>query len=135
VQLAEGNITSYRFQNGTSALRPKLDHRYELTLDNQAFAFTVQNGLRNAEGTAYGNGALYMIEYQGQRFEYHLPGLGWDTVITSIADIDLDGKPDFFISIPSSDGHSEVLLLSSQGKAGRNTPTATLSSIRDSGGC
>jgi hypothetical protein len=91
--------------------------------------FTVRNGFRTKDGRAYGEGAQYTIEYDGQRYEYSLGTRGWDSTILSIADIDGDGKPDFHIA--TGDG-AEFILLSSLAKPGRNAPSASLVST---GGC
>ena len=124
--LKAGMVTSYRFKNGTSSLMPKLDYRYELTLGKQAFAFTVQNGLRGKSGAVYGNGAQYTIEYDGQKFEYSLGEYGWDSRIVAIADLDGDGKPDFVIHVGGSNSGYDAVLLSSVAKPGKNPATATL---------
>lgn len=126
--LRHGFVPAYRFRNGTRELKPLLDHRYELMWQGTPFAFTVQNGQRTAAGVPYGEGAVYTIETGGETYSYVLPGQGWDSTIHAIADIDADGKPDFFISL----GGTEAVLLSSQAKPGRNVPTATLTAF---GGC
>jgi hypothetical protein len=120
--LRQGFVPTYRFRNGTRELRPQLDHRYELLWQGKPFAFTVQNGLRSDAGVPYGEAAVYTIEIDGQSHRYVLRGYGWDSVVQAIADIDADGKPDFFISV----GGTEAVLLSSQARPGRNVPTATL---------
>jgi FG-GAP repeat len=107
-------------------LQPELDYRYQLTLGATPFAMKVQNGLRSKSGAAYGDGALYTIEYGGQRFEYLLGGFGWGSSVSAIADLDGDGKPDFIISVDGSNSGSEYVLLSSLAKPGRNVPTASL---------
>lgn len=126
--LRQGFVPAYRFRNGTRVLRPLLDHRYELMWQGTPFAFTVQDGLRTAAGMPYGAGAVYTIEIGGESFRYVLPGSGWDTTIQAIADLDGDGKPDFFIAT----GGTEAVLLSTQARPGRNAPTATLTAF---GGC
>lgn len=126
LRLREGSVAIYKFRNGTAALRPMLDHRYELALGDVAFAFSVQNGLRTKSGAPYGDGAQYVIEYGGNRYEYSLEGFGWDSSISAIADIDGDGKPDFLVSVGGSNSANEYLLLSSQARPGRNPPTASL---------
>ena len=129
VKLKTGAIAPYRFRNGTPQISPKLDHRYELTLGTQAFAFTVQNGLRGRNGEAYGDGALYTIEYDGNKFEYRLGEFGWDSRIQTIADVDGDGKPDFVIAVGGNNSGYEAVLLSSVAKPGVNPATASLKSM------
>ena len=126
--LVYGGSPAYLFRNGTTTLRPMLDHRYELQLGTTAFAFTVQNGRRAANGTPYG-GALYVIEVDGASYEYLLGESGWDSTIEAIADIDGDGKPDFIVRVAGSNGDHEAVLLSSQAKPGMNRATASLASI------
>lgn len=128
-QLVLGPASAFIFKNGTPTLRPMLDHRYELKLGEQAFAFTVQNGLRGKNGEPYGRGAQYVIEYDGNRYEYSLGEYGWDSTIYAIADLDGDGKPDFIIRIGGNNSGIEAVLLSSQAKPGRNPPTASLFAI------
>jgi hypothetical protein len=128
-RLTTGTIKPYLFRNGTAQLTPKLDFRYELALGGKTFAFTVQNGLRGRNGEPYGDGAQYLIEYDGQKFEYSLEGFGWDSRIQGIADLDDDGKPDFLVNVGGSNSGYEYLLLSSLAKPGRNPPTASLRSL------
>jgi hypothetical protein len=128
-RLSEGFAATYRFKNGTTALTPLLDHRYSLSWQGRPFSFTVQNGLRNAAGVPYGEGAVYTIEIDGQHHRYHIDGFGWDSRIQAIADIDGDGKPDFFLGVSGSNSSSDVVLLSSQARPGLNPPTATLTSF------
>jgi hypothetical protein len=128
VTIKPGTSLTYRFKNGTSSLRPKLDFRYELMLGSQPFAFRVQNGLRTQTGTVYGDGAQYTIEYDGKTFEYSLGQFGWDSTIQAIADIDGDGKPDFIISVGGTNSGYEAILLSSHAKPGKNPASASLTS-------
>lgn len=128
-RLRQGFVPAYRFRNGTRELRPLLDHRYELAWQGTPFAFTVQNGLRTPAGAAYGEGAVYTIEIGGESFSYVLPGYGWDSAIQAIADLDGDGKPDFFIRMGGPNAGTEAVLLSTQARPGRNTPTATLTAF------
>ncbi len=125
LKLREGRVSTVKFSRGT--LSPKLDHTYQLTLGDMPFTMTVQNGLRGKNGAPYGEGALYTIGYGGETYSYHLDGFGWDTHVQAVADVDGDGKPDFFISMGGSNSGHEVVLLSSQAKPGANKPTATLS--------
>jgi hypothetical protein len=126
ITLKTGSVPSYRFKNGTSQISPKLDYRYELTIDKQAFAFTVQNGLRGKNGAVYGSGAQYTIEYDGQKFEYSLGEYGWASRVVAIADLDGDGKPDFVISVGGNNSGYDAVLLSSVAKPGKNPATASL---------
>lgn len=126
--LRQGFVPAYRFRNGTRELRPQVDHRYELMWQGQPFSFSVQDALRTPAGVAYGKAAVYTIEIAGETHRYVLPGWGWDTVVKAIADLDADGKPDFFVVA----GGTEAVLLSSRAKPGRNAPTATLTAY---GGC
>jgi hypothetical protein len=126
--LPKTSVMPYRFRNGTSSLRPKLDYRYELMFAGRPFSFTVQNGLRGKDGAAYGDGAQYTIEYDDNKYEYSLGEFGWDSSITAIADLDGDGKPDFIISVGGNNSGFEAILLSSTARPGKNVPTASLSS-------
>ena len=126
--LRQGRVAPIVFRNGTSALVPQLDYRYELELDQRKLAFSVQNGLRTGEGAAYGSGARYLIEYDGETFEYLLGEFGWSSRIEAIADLDGDGKPDFIIHVDGNNSGDEVVLLSSRARPGRNAATARLHS-------
>jgi len=128
-RLLEGSIQAYVFKNGTSTLRPKLDYRYELQLGGLSFAFTVQNGLRGKNGEAYGGGAQYTVEYDGNKYEYSPGEFGWDSTIRAIADLDGDGKPDFIITVGGNNSGYEAVLLSSKAKPGKNPATASLFQI------
>jgi hypothetical protein len=126
--LKEGRLLAVSFPRGT--LTPRLDHAYEFTLDDKPFALTVQNGLRNSAGVAYGEGALYTVRSGDETYSYYLQGgAGWETRILAAADLDGDGKPDFIVQI----GEQEALLLSSQAKLGRSAPAAVLA--MHIGGC
>lgn len=126
--LKEGRLPAVSFPRGT--LTPRLDHAYEFVLDDKPFTLTVQNGLRNKAGVAYGNGALYTVRSGDETYSYYLQGgAGWETRILAAADLDGDGKPDFIVQI----GEQEMLLLSSQAKPGRNAPAAVLA--MQTGGC
>ena len=126
VRLREGAIAPYVFRNGTTMLSPILDHRYELALDGQPFAFSVRNGLRGNDGRPYGDGAHYAIEYGGERYEYALGEYGWDSRVSAIVDLDGDGKPDFVIAVGGNNSSYEAVLLSSTARPGPNVPTASL---------
>lgn len=126
--LPKASVVPYRFRNGTSSLRPKLDFRYELMFAGRPFSVTVQNGLRGKDGAAYGDGAQYTIEYDNHKYEYSLGEFGWDSSITAIADLDGDGKPDFIISVGGNNSGFEAILLSSTARPGKNLPTASLRS-------
>ena len=126
--LPKASVVPYRFRNGTSSLRPKLDFRYELLFAGRPFGFTVQNGLRGKDGAPYGDGAQYTIEYDNQKYEYSLGEFGWDSSITAIADLDGDGKPDFIISVGGNNSGFEAILLSSTARSGKNVATASLRS-------
>jgi hypothetical protein len=116
------------FRNGTTAIRPELDRRYELQLGDKPFAFTVHNGARTAKGTPYG-GAHYVIEVDGETREYVLGEFGWDSTIEAIADLDGDGKPDFIVRVAGNNSDTEAVLLSSRAKPGKNPATASLVAI------
>ena len=126
--LADRTAPAYVFRNGTTSIRPELDRRYELLLGDKPFAFTVHNGARTANGTAYG-GAHYVIEVDGETREYLLGEFGWDSTIEAIADLDGDGKPDFIVRVAGNNSDYEAVLLSSRAKAGRNPATASLVAI------
>ncbi len=125
-RLRAGRIPVLVFKNGTTGLRPKLEHRYQLTLQGKDFAFSVRNGHRGSHGESFGEGAHYAIEYDGQTYLYGLEGFGWDSSIKAIADMDGDGKPDFLVRVGGSNTELEALLLSSKAKPGKNPPAASL---------
>jgi len=108
------------------SLTPILDHRYELMQGTQPFALTVRNGLRNRDGKPYGEGAHYAIEIGGDRFEYFLPGFGWQSRIDVAGDLDGDGRPDFVVTVGGSNSWAVYLLLSSKAQPGMNAPVAAL---------
>ena len=127
-RLRAGRIPVLVFKNGTTRLQPLLDHRYQLTLQGRDFAFSVRNGQRGRNGESYGSGAHYTIEYGGQAYLYSLEGFGWGSSIKAIADVDGDGKPDFFIQVDGNNSGLEAVLLSSKAKPGKNPATASLAS-------
>jgi hypothetical protein len=125
-RLRTGAVPLYLFKNGTPNLSPKLDYKYELSLNEKPFAFTVQNGLKGRSGGAYGDGAQYTIEYDGKKYEYSLYEFGWDSRVNAIGDFDEDGKPDFLISVGGNNSGHEYLLLSSLARPGKNPASASL---------
>lgn len=121
-----GTVPLHRFRNGTVELAPELGHRFELSLAGQPYAFSLQNGLRTADGRAYGSGVQFRLEVGGQRYDYDLGGSGWEVRILALGDFDRDGRPDFLFMIGGTNSSTEVLVLSSQARPGRNVPTAVL---------
>jgi hypothetical protein len=103
---------------------------YELELGGMPFTLSVQNGLRNQAGVAYGHGAQYTLSFGGETYTYQLGLAGWDTVVQAVADIDGDGKPDLIVQ--TDGGTQEYLLLSSRARPGKNLPVAVLIA---QGGC
>ena len=57
------------------ALIPVNGRTYALTLGSAPFSLTVNNGLHGRAG------AHYVIEHDGERYEYLLDGFGWDSEI------------------------------------------------------
>ncbi len=119
--LAEGRLPTVKFSRGV--LTPRLDHAYDLKLGDTPFTLTVQNGLRNKAGVAYGHGAVYTVRMGDDSYSFHVEGSrGWETTIVFAADLDSDGKPDFIVQ--SDD--QETLLMSSRARPGLNPPAAAL---------
>ena len=128
VQLAQGRVPTVAFSHGV--LTPKLDHAYELKLGDAPFTLTVQNGLRNKAGVAYGDGAVYTVTMAGESYSFHVQGgNGWETTVVLAADLDGDHKPDFIVRV----GDQEALLMSSHAKPGLNPPAAALAVLSE--GC
>jgi hypothetical protein len=121
LDLADGDVAQVHFRRG--ALVPKLDRRYELMLADVPFALTARNGLHGRDG------AHYVIEVGGERYEYLLPGRGFQHEVLFGGDIDRDGKPDFVIFVADDDGGAYYLLLSSQAQPGMNPPAALLALV------
>ena len=71
-------------------------------------------------------GAHYVIEQDGQRYEYLLDGFGWDSEIQLAGDIDRDGRPDFVVYVNGNSAGTWYLMLSSEAKPGMNKPSASL---------
>lgn len=126
LQLRTGQVPLYRFKNGTASLAPMLDHRYELSLGEQPFAFTVRNGFKGRGGASFGYGAQYCVGVGGQQYHCSLPEFGRESRINAIGDFDGDGKPDFLITVGGNNSSHEYLLLSSLARPGKNAPSASL---------
>ncbi len=127
-RIAEGRLPTVAFARGT--LTPRIDHAYQLALAGKPFTLTVRNGLRNKDGVAYGQGALYSVSTGDDSYSFYLEGgFGWESQILLAADLDSDGRPDFIVQA----GGQEMLLLSSRADAGNTPPAAVLSLMAD--GC
>lgn len=124
-----GSVPIHRFKNGTTTLLPELGYRFQMKLNDRPYAFTVQNGMRTADGRPYGEGVQFSLEIGGERFDYDLGGFGWDVRLNALGDFDGDGKPDFLFGIGGNNSGHEALILSTQAKPGKNPPTAYLSSV------
>jgi len=129
LQWKRGAVPLHRFKNGTTTLRPELGFRFQLKLGELPYAFTLQNGLRTADGRPYGEGTQFTLEVDGQRYDYDLGGYGWDVTLAALGDFDGDGKPDFLFYLGGSNSSHEALVLSSQARPGRNAPTTYLSAM------
>lgn len=73
-----------------------------------------------------GEGAHYAIEIDGDRYEYFLPGFGWESHIEVAGDLDGDGRPDFIVHVGGSNSWAVYLLLSTKARPGMNAPVAAL---------
>lgn len=124
-----GSVPLHRFKNGTPTLQPELGYRFQMALNGQPYAFTVQNGFRTADGRPYGSGVQFTLEIDGQRYEYDLGGYGWEVSIRALGDFDHDGKPDFLFYIGGGNSSNEALVLSSMAKPGKNPPSAYLTAV------
>jgi Ca-activated chloride channel family protein len=119
--LAEGPLAEVPLKR--RALIPQLGHKYELTLGSVPFALTVNNGWRGRDG------AHYIVDIGSDRFEYLLPGFGWDSEVQFAGDLDRDGRPDFIVYVAGNNSGSWYVLLSSRARSGMNKPDATLTAI------
>jgi hypothetical protein len=122
-------VPLHRFKNGTTRLVPELGHRFQLQLGGLSYAFTLQNGLRTADGRPYGEGTQFTLEIEGQRYDYNLGGYGWDVAIEALGDFDGDGRPDFLFHLNGSNSSHEALVLSSRARPGKNPPTTYLTAF------
>ena len=118
VALREGPIIEVPLRR--RALIPVNGRTYALTQGTSAFSLTVGNGLKGRAG------AHYVIEQDGERYEYLLDGFGWDSEIQVAGDIDRDGRPDFIVYVNGNNAGTWYLLLSSEAKPGMNKPSASL---------
>lgn len=128
-RLKAGVVPLHRFKNGTTRLVPELGHRFQLKLAELSYAFTLQNGLRTADGRPYGEGTQFTLEIEGQRYEYDLGGYGWDVTIEALGDFDGDGRPDFLFHLNGPNSSHEALVLSSRARPGKNPPTTYLTAF------
>jgi hypothetical protein len=129
VRWKAGSVPIHRFKNGTTTFMPELGDRFQMKLNDTPYAFTVQNGLRSADGRPYGEGVQFSLEIGGERFDYDLGGYGWDVRLNALGDFDGDGRPDFLFDIGGSNSGHEALILSTQAKPGKNPPTAYLTGV------
>ena len=118
VTLREGPITEVPLPR--HALVPVNGRTYPLLQGTSPFTLTVNNGFKGRAG------AHYVIEQDGERYEYLLDGFGWDSEIQVAGDIDGDGRPDFIVYVNGNNAGTWYLLLSSESKPGMNRPSASL---------
>ena len=116
--LREGAISEVPLRR--RALIPVNGRAYSLTQGTTPFSLTVNNGWKGRAG------AHYVIEQDGERYEYLLDGFGWDSEIQVAGDIDRDGRPDFIVYVNGNSAGTWYLLLSSEAKPGINKPSASL---------
>jgi hypothetical protein len=116
--LREGAVTEVALRR--RALIPVNGRTYSLTQGSAPFSLTVNNGFKGRAG------AHYLIERDGERYEYLLDGFGWDSEIQLAGDIDRDGRPDFIVYVNGNNAGTWYVLLSSEAKPGMNNPAASL---------
>ena len=116
--LREGAVTEVALRR--RALIPVNGRTYSLTQGSAPFSLTVNNGFKGRAG------AHYLIERDGERYEYLLDGFGWDSEIQLAGDIDRDGRPDFIVYVNGNNAGTWYVLLSSKAKPGMNNPAASL---------
>jgi hypothetical protein len=116
--LREGAVTEVGLRR--RALIPVNGRTYALMLGSTHFSLTVNNGLHGRAG------AHYVIEQDGERYEYLLDGFGWDSEIQVAGDIDRDGRPDFVVYVNGNNAGTWYLMLSSEARPGMNEPSVAL---------
>ena len=83
----------------------------------------MNNGWRGRDG------AHYVVDIAGDRFEYLLPGFGWDSEVQFAGDLDRDNRPDFIVYVAGNNSGAWYVLLSSRARSGMNKPDASLTAI------